>query len=354
MVKSREKDKKTGKSAASKSSRKSKVTKLTSRLTSVSKKQSAAAPKRKSRTKPFKTIYAEQKYNIPVAAASSSPASAVRQRENLQSRWQRRQELPSNYGDNQIFLMVRDPQWLYTYWEIQNDLQDKTLAKLGGSWEYVKTVLRVYDITERKGLPSFWDIPVFGLVSNWTIQVKPNRSYFVELGLLHRDGRFVAMVRSNEVTTPRDGMSEVLDERWMGIDFDKIYALSGGFEMGKGSIDLQKMMAERLSGAVSSGSGGFSSGSIVKKKPRGFWFVLDCELIVYGATEPDAKVKVQGKDVKLRRDGTFTLRFALPDGKQVIDACAKSADGLEEREITPIVERKTERPAPVVTSGKGK
>jgi len=90
-------------------------------------------------------------------------------------------------------------------------------------------------------------------------------------------------------------------------------------------------------------SPGITSVSSPGKKPRQrkFWFVLDCELIVYGATEPDAKVSVQGRQIKLRPDGTFTLRFALPDGKQVIPVKAVSSDEIEERTITPIVSRET-------------
>ena len=79
----------------------------------------------------------------------------------------------------------------------------------------------------------------------------------------------------------------------------------------------------------------------VAEKVAGFWFTLDCELIVYGATEPDAAVTMQGKPVKLRPDGTFTVRMALPDGVQEIETIATSADGAEERTITPIVSRKT-------------
>lgn len=63
---------------------------------------------------------------------------------------------------------------------------------------------------------------------------------------------------------------------------------------------------------------------------------------MYGATEPDAKLTVQGKEIKLKQDGTFTLRFALPDGKQVIPVEATSKDGVDRRRITPIVTRKTE------------
>lgn len=62
---------------------------------------------------------------------------------------------------------------------------------------------------------------------------------------------------------------------------------------------------------------------------------------MYGATEPDAKVTVQGREINLRPDGTFSLRFALPDGEQVIPVKAASSDQLEERTITPIVTRET-------------
>ena len=85
-------------------------------------------------------------------------------------------------------------------------------------------------------------------------------------------------------------------------------------------------------------------GSPVKKpEKKPFWLVVDAELIVYGATESDAKVTVQGKPIKLRKDGTFTLRFALPDGKQEIPVVAKSAKIDETRSITPIVTRRTTR-----------
>ena len=83
--------------------------------------------------------------------------------------------------------------------------------------------------------------------------------------------------------------------------------------------------------------------SPVKKIPREkkFWLNVNTELIVYGATEPDARVFVQNKQIKLRSDGTFTLRFALPDSKQVIPVKAVSSDNTEERTITPIVTKET-------------
>jgi len=92
----------------------------------------------------------------------------------------------------------------------------------------------------------------------------------------------------------------------------------------------------------------FGSGAVSPSKVRKFWFQLDAELIVYGATEPNARVTLQGEPVKLRPDGTFTMRFSLPDGRQIIPAVASSADGVEERTIVLAVERNTKQLEPMI------
>lgn len=172
---------------------------------------------------------------------------------------ERARELPANYGDNQIFIMVRDPYWIYAYWEIQKEREEAALNQLGGNWNEVKSILRVYDTTDKNNRPVFFNIDLSGLARTWYIEGQPNRSYVVEIGLLHNDGRFIPLARSNEVTTPRAGMSEIIDEQWMAIDFEKMYALSGGFEAGKSSQELKKLMEERLAKSISSGSGAGAS-----------------------------------------------------------------------------------------------
>ena len=126
--------------------------------------------------------------------------------------------------------------------------------------------------------------------------------------------------------------------------FARLYGMGFGFGQ---SSPVGKAWQERVKRALFSGvlasPGMASMASPVKKIPkeRKFWLVVDCELIVYGATEPDAKVTVQNREISLRPDGTFTLRYALPDGKQVIQVKAVSSDEIEERTITPIVSRET-------------
>ncbi|MDP3789466.1 MAG: DUF4912 domain-containing protein, partial [Candidatus Omnitrophota bacterium] len=74
---------------------------------------------------------------------------------------------------------------------------------------------------------------------------------------------------------------------------------------------------------------------------RKFFFEIGTELIVYGRTEPDATVSLGNKNIPLRGDGTFSLRFALPDGGKIpLDFTARSRDGLEKHRIDTGVERK--------------
>ena len=72
---------------------------------------------------------------------------------------------------------------------------------------------------------------------------------------------------------------------------------------------------------------------------RNFFFEIGTELIVYGRTEPDAEVLLGNNQVRLRPDGTFTMRFALPDTQIPLNFVARSADKQEERRITTAVER---------------
>ncbi len=248
-------------------------------------------------------------------------------------------EFPAGYGDNRIVLMVRDPHWLYCYWEVNDSRRSEIRQQIGDDAFYrSREFLRVYDQDSGK----HHDIEV-GAARNWYVHVPAaNRTYYVEIGFLTPDGRFIAAARSNNVTTPLDTMSEVIDEQWLIPDWDRMYALSGGFGIGRGSQEIKELMKKRFQQEASSGWLFSPSSPVRKMGERPFWLVANCELIVYGATEPSATVTVQGRKIDLREDGTFSLRFSLPDGKQFIPIEAIRDDGAERRKITPQVERKTE------------
>ncbi|MBI4436201.1 MAG: DUF4912 domain-containing protein [Candidatus Omnitrophica bacterium] len=257
---------------------------------------------------------------------------------------------PSGYGDHKIVLLVRDPWWIHAYWEVNREVEERTLhAMREKGLSPQKSVLRVYDVTgidfNGRNAHRFFDIGVSGLAKNWYIEVgEPNRDFIVDLGIVAHDGSFHLLCRSNRVTTPRFGMSEVVDEEWMTSEDDywKLFGLSGGYGIGKSSLEMKEFFKKHLLEQVSSGgASGFASFFKMKEKERSFWLKVDCELIVYGATDPKASVSVQHQPIRLNPDGTFSLRYTLPDGKQEIKIEAKSPDEVETRRVSPIVTRQT-------------
>ena len=269
---------------------------------------------------------------------------------SLKIRERKQFRFPPGYGDNKIVLLARDPWWIFAYWEILKNKEEEVIGRIRSSGDSPqKHILRVYDITDvnfnGKNAHSYFDIELNSLATNWYINVNlPERTWIVDIGIITNKGDFHTLARSNIIKTPSFGMSDQLDAEWKMPEeaYWDMFSLSGGFGVGKGSLEVREMIKKRLEEQIT--SGGISSGASFYKKPaeRKFWLVVNCELIVYGATEPDAKVTIQGKEINLRPDGTFSLRFALPDGKQAIACEALSMDGIDCRRITPIITRKTE------------
>ncbi|MBY0523137.1 MAG: DUF4912 domain-containing protein [Gemmataceae bacterium] len=265
--------------------------------------------------------------------------------------------LPHGYGKDRIVVMVRDPFWLHAYWELTRNAIARAESALGQEWHGARPILRLLDVSSHDTTSTsesiLRDIDIHGGCNNWYIEVgSPPKSFRVDIGYLSKRGRFYVIARSNVVMTPRANVTDLIDENWSDIDTkqaDRIYAMSGGFDPTASSLELKQLFEERLrrpmgSPAVTS----FGSGAYPPGKQRKFWFQLDAELIVYGATEPTARVTLQGEPVKLRPDGTFTMRFSLPDSRQIIPAVAASGDGVEERTIVLAVERNTKQLEPMI------
>jgi hypothetical protein len=148
-------------------------------------------------------------------------------------------QLPHNYGIDRIVLMARDPHWLYAYWEVTATKQEAFKKSYGpAAWTSTRPVLRVYDVTgvDFTGInaQSYLDIHVNEQTDNWHIQVgEPDHTFCVDLGRMFPDGRFVTLLRSNTVTTPRASLSDRLDEEWMWIE--GLYRSLNKFQYGTSS-----------------------------------------------------------------------------------------------------------------------
>ena len=257
----------------------------------------------------------------------------------------------NGHGDR-LVAMVRDPYWLHVYWELSRQSVERARAALGQFWHSARPTLRLLELC-RDGTTSHVrklvrDIEIHGSVNNWYIDVdSPPRSFQLEIGYLGPGAKFVCLARSNTVTTPAvgpvrpNGAWATPDE-----DYDRIYALSGGYSEEGDHSELKVLLGDRLRRPLSSQFSVPTPAS--ESSRRRFNFEVDAELVVFGVTEPDARVTLKGEPVTVDPDGTFRISFNLPERRQVFPVVASSSDGVEQRTIVLAVERNTKVMEPVI------
>lgn len=247
---------------------------------------------------------------------------------------------------DRLVVMVRDPYWLHAYWELNPRSVERAQSALAQHWHATKPVLRLFRLAPDGAAELQREIVIHGGVKHWYVDAQnPPQQYRMEIGYLTAGGQFYCLARSNTVITPPAGTSDSVDENWADIDqnADRIFAMSGGYSDRGTSMELQELLEERLRRPMGSpmqtryGSGA----SRVMTGAHELPFAVDAELVVFGVTDADAHVTLQGEPVPLRPDGSFTVRMSLPDRRQVIPVIASSPDGVEQRTIILAVERNT-------------
>lgn len=267
------------------------------------------------------------------------------------------EEASNGASKDRLVVMVRDPFWLHAYWELSRRSIQRAQAALGHDWHVSQPVLRVYEVirdgTTNAGKQHLRDIEVHGGVNNWYIDVQePPKSFQLEIG--YRAGeRFLALARSNRVTTPQAGANDSFDRNWAEVakDFDRIFALSGGYADPDASMELKEVFEEQLHRPMGNPmETRFGPGAAVSLEEMMLQLPLqvDAELIVHGRTAPDAHVTLRGEPVHLRSDGSFAIRFSLPNRRHVLPVVASSPDGGQQRTIVLAVDRNTKVMEPVI------
>jgi hypothetical protein len=300
---------------------------------------------------------------LPAVTTQRSPR-LVRRLEQIKSKLASAKDLAihaladgNGHVKDRLVVMVRDPYWLHVYWELSRRGIDRARAAMGQHWHEARPVLRLHEVS-RNGTTSsarqpVRDIEIHGGVSNWYIDVQdPPKSYQVEIGYLASGNRFYCLARSNVVSTPKGGSTEAFDKNWAEVakDFDRIYAMSGGYVDQESHGELKEVFEEQLHRPMGDpmvtqfgrGAGAFGG------HHQEFNFQVETELIVHGVAHPDARVTLRGEPVHLRPDGTFAVRFNLPDRRHVLPVVASSSDGVEQRTIVLAVDRNTKVMEPIL------
>ena len=166
-------------------------------------------------------------------------------------------DLPTRYGVDRLAVLVRDPWWVYAWWELTAGNLTDGRQMMGAD---AALVLRVYDVSailwDGTNHHSHFDVGIEDHAGCWYLELgKPGASFLAEIGLRAPDGRFLALVRSNAVSLPRDGVSDVVDEEWMvlGEAERELFERAGGGSFGPGSGELSRLLEQRLRTEMASG-----------------------------------------------------------------------------------------------------
>ena len=300
-------------------------------------------------------------------------------------------ELPQGYGESRIVLMPRDPQWAYAYWDVPSAHKEE-LRRQGGQ----QLALRIYDVTDvdlnNQAPHSVQEYLCDEMAREWYLPIPvSDRDYAADIGYRCADGRWLVLARSTSVSVPPVYPSDWVEDAFVTVGWNEdlkgktVYNLVPPAKKQAASADslksdqlysdvfgmTQSTEALRMAGslfgsmqqtpeaAVSSfvfpsGAGmwalptasgqnmsgaGFSGD--LQAKPRQFWLVADAELIVYGATEPDATVTIGDREIKLNPDGTFRFQMSFQDGVIDYPIKAVAVDGEQTRSVHMNFERET-------------
>jgi len=302
-------------------------------------------------------------------------------------------ELPESYGTQQLLLAARDPRWLYAHWDftaaqlreynalsadghlllrlyrdtaagqplLQIHLHPESRhwfvpapyagAKYAATLGYYDAAKNWVELARSAATltPPDWvaedadvrfatipaEVPFAQLVSTVQAAVRENVPLAEAVVQLRAEG-FSALPEPEQIAGPWTPAQEKA--------LAEVVLLDPARRIWIGSLEVTELIRRQLEREVSSigaaqlglpfspaAAFGVSSPSARPERGRGFWFNVNAELIVYGSTEPDAAVTLGGRPIQLRRDGSFSFRFALPDGQYELPVAARSADGLETR-----------------------
>lgn len=280
-----------------------------------------------------------------------------------------------DHHDGRMVLLVRDPNWLYCYW----DLTDTQARKL---WRGANAVLRVVELQGAEGHREVQRFAVPPGARSWYIKLDTaGKTHRCELGLTGEGDDFDLLVYSNLSTSPPDRLARVLQSRYIqhkpaapfaqGADtkqgHDKtptlttpgkheedlmLHSLADG--PGLDSEAARKALAQRLEAGLASEvlqSQIHAEGSAhmqAETDNDGYWLWADADIIIYGATVPGSHVTLRDIPIPLDESGRFSARFALPDGELDMPVVGTSPRRTFRKRVRIRVERQTEAdPHPV-------
>ncbi len=275
-------------------------------------------------------------------------------------------------SDTRVVFLPRDPQWAYVFWEISESDRKRALLQRAN-----RLCLRLVDVTGLQDgtghRQTLQEVPVDSHSTEWYLAIPmSDREYRVELGYRFSN-RWMSLAFSSSARVPSfqpsgqvldqfvpfsleanesnvsPSVTETVSESGDSGLHERLYQNAtthfrktriGSEEFHENASAPQARLHDSGSGLWASGRNESGLGGVAPRE-RSFWLVADAELIVYGSTDPSAKLTIGDEEIPLSSDGTFRLQIPFRDGIQKYPIEASVDDGEQKRNITMKFERIT-------------
>lgn len=207
--------------------------------------------------------------------------------------------------------------WVKLSWELSSKTLSRAESALGAEWMRSKPIIRTFELFESDDSDKrnrALDLEISGDAESWFVQVeKPGKRYQFVLGYLAPSGRFFTLAKSPAVTAPKPGAQGSMERTYSTSPTytgGKEYRVGDSNVWRIGEYNAQKTDALKLAYT--------SQRSLQTGEGTEYRFNLEAEIVVHGITQPGSGLTVHGEPVGLREDGSFSVRYSLPNGRHVI------------------------------------
>jgi len=144
--------------------------------------------------------------NSPPSAAPGTPQPAVTVPELPP--YEDLGALPATYGSKSLYLVARDPQWFFCYW----DVDWGEYPRIPGG----RVILKIFNADGAE----VYSTPVNPDARNWYAPVpRPNATFYAEIGFINADGAWEVVARSGDALTPSDSVAAEAGDQFATVPF---------------------------------------------------------------------------------------------------------------------------------------
>lgn len=203
-----------------------------------------------------------------------------------------RAHFPRQFTEAELVVIDVDPNHLHAFWHIPPAALDAARSRPGHA--DAPLVVRLFVLDDS---PAFTDTEVGGLQGRTYVGVwNPPRRYRATIGLRAADGSIAELASSNEVELPPVGPAPE--------------TAKGGQDAGAPPDPFAPLF--NLEAVMPLSSYVLAGGQVA--------FEAVAELHIHGRAEPGSTVRLFGRDVPVRPDGSFLLVRVLPNDPRLLSA----------------------------------